>query len=118
MSPPSGIAVCRIPSASPRSSGANQCMTARPLAELTLAPAAPASASRTTSDRERLRVRRAARKPRTPQAERENDALAEAIGGDSPGEQRQESRRSRPPPSSSADLPEREAVLRPAAPAR
>ena len=37
--PPSGTAVCRTPSASPRSSAANQCMTARLLAEFTLAPA-------------------------------------------------------------------------------
>ena len=43
--PPTGIAVCRTPSASPRSFGPNHCMTARPLAAFTLAPAAPARAS-------------------------------------------------------------------------
>ena len=32
----------RIPSARPRSDGANQCITARPLAAFTLAPSAPA----------------------------------------------------------------------------
>src|SRR5919204_244781 len=40
--PPAGIAVCRTPSASPRSDAGNQYMTARPLAELTLAPAVTA----------------------------------------------------------------------------
>ena len=41
--PPSGSAVCRIPRANPRWEGANQPMTARPLAAFTLAPAAPAT---------------------------------------------------------------------------
>ena len=40
--PPIGIAVCLMPSAKPRSLAGNHCMTARPLAALTLAPAAPA----------------------------------------------------------------------------
>src|SRR5918996_1110148 len=44
-SPPTGIAVCRTPRARPRSSAANHCITARPLAELTLEPAAPARPS-------------------------------------------------------------------------
>ena len=47
--PPIGTAVCRIPSASPRSLASNQCMTARPLADWTLAPESPASASSTAS---------------------------------------------------------------------
>ena len=47
--PPSGIAVCRTPSAKPRSSAPNQCMTARPLAELTALPAAPTRTRKTTS---------------------------------------------------------------------
>ena len=47
--PPIGIAACRIPSASPRSSGPNQCITARPLAELTDAPNAPVATSAATS---------------------------------------------------------------------
>jgi hypothetical protein len=41
MAPPIGIAVCRIPSASPSSELGNQAMIARPLAALTLAPSAP-----------------------------------------------------------------------------
>ena len=68
MSPPSGTAVCRTPRASPRSSAANQCMTARPLAELTLAPAPPARASRTMSERKSgayaAPARKAAQAPR------------------------------------------------------
>jgi hypothetical protein len=48
---PSGIAVCRIPSASPRSATPNHCMTARPLAALTLAPAALARKSSVSSVR-------------------------------------------------------------------
>ena len=47
--PPSGRAVCRIPSANPRSEAENQPMTARPLAAFTLAPAAPATRRRITS---------------------------------------------------------------------
>ena len=47
--PPIGTLACRIPSASPRSDGSNQCMTARPLAALALATSAPTTASRTTS---------------------------------------------------------------------
>ena len=47
--PPSGNAVCRIPSANPRCDGANQPITARPLAAFTLAPAAPARTSMATS---------------------------------------------------------------------
>ena len=47
--PPIGIAAWRIPSASPRSSAANQCITARPLAELTDAPNAPVTTSAATS---------------------------------------------------------------------
>ena len=47
--PPSGIAVCRTPSASPRWETENHCITARPLAALTLAPIAPATVSSTTS---------------------------------------------------------------------
>ena len=49
--PPSGSAVCRIPRARPRCDGSNQLMTARPLAAFTLAPAPPATTSRSTSDR-------------------------------------------------------------------
>ena len=60
-SPPAGIAVCRIPSASPRCSGGNQCMTARPLAELTLAPAG--SRQREEGDEP---ARSSARRPRRP----------------------------------------------------
>ena len=47
--PPSGSDAWRRPRAKPRSSAANQCITARPLAELTLEPAALASASKNTS---------------------------------------------------------------------
>ena len=47
--PPIGIADCRIPSASPRSSAPNQPITARPLAALTLAPSAPVRMSSPTS---------------------------------------------------------------------
>src|SRR5215831_2894754 len=47
--PPSGTAICRIPKASPRSSAANHCMTARPVAELTPAATPPATASAATS---------------------------------------------------------------------
>ena len=49
MNPPSGIAVWRTPSASPRSAAGNQYMTARPLAAFTLAPAAPAIPSSASS---------------------------------------------------------------------
>ena len=49
--PPSGIAVCRIPRARPRSARPNQLITARPLAALTLAPKTPATASSPTSER-------------------------------------------------------------------
>ena len=48
-SPPRGTFAWRIPSARPRSDGANQCITARPLAALTLAPSAPAATRRSTS---------------------------------------------------------------------
>ena len=44
-----GTFAWRIPSARPRSDGANQCITARPLAALTLAPSAPAATRRSTS---------------------------------------------------------------------
>ena len=65
-------------------------MTARPLAELTLAPAAPASASSTYERRERLRVARCREEAGgAEQAEREHDALAEAVRGEPPREQRQ-----------------------------
>ena len=39
ITPPTGTAVWRTPNASPRSRGGNHCMTARPLADWTLAPA-------------------------------------------------------------------------------
>ena len=84
-SPPRGTAVCRTPSASPRSSGPNQCMTARPLAELTLAPAPPARASRTTSERKSgayAAPTMNAAQPASPTAE--DGALAVAVGGDPP----------------------------------
>lgn len=44
---PSGVEVCRMPIARPRSPAPNQPITSRPLAEYTEAPAAPARASRT-----------------------------------------------------------------------
>ena len=47
--PPTGTAVCRMPSASPRSCAENQPITARPLPDWTLPPAIPASPRRTTS---------------------------------------------------------------------
>ncbi len=48
--PPIGTAVCRTPSANPRWLAPNQCITARPLAELTLAPSAPARNSSAVSE--------------------------------------------------------------------
>src|SRR5689334_23724095 len=45
---PTGVDVWRMPSASPRSAGPNHDMTARPLAELTLAPAPPAAPNKAT----------------------------------------------------------------------
>ena len=58
--PPIGIAVCRTPSANPRSPAGNQCMTARPLAELTLAPMPPATDEQHDEHHERVRPARAA----------------------------------------------------------
>src|SRR2546428_446368 len=48
IAPPSGTAVWRIPSASPRSSGPNQLITARPLADCVPPANAPATASAAT----------------------------------------------------------------------
>ena len=50
IAPPTGTAVWRTPSAKPRSSAANQRMTARPLPDWTLPPATPASPRRRTSE--------------------------------------------------------------------
>ncbi len=50
ITPPTGTAVCRTPSASPRSPLGNQPMTARPLPDCTLPPKTPPSRSRATSD--------------------------------------------------------------------
>jgi hypothetical protein len=47
--PPRGTAICRIPSAKPRSSSPNQAITARPLAAFTPAPTAPVTVSAATS---------------------------------------------------------------------
>ena len=49
MAPPSGTAIWRMPSASPRSSSPNHAITARPLAVFTPAASPPATASATTS---------------------------------------------------------------------
>ena len=110
-SPPSGTAVWRTPSAKPRSSAPNQCITARPLAEFTLAPAPPASASRTTSDSKLGRVRGADEEAgAAAEAEAEHDPLAEPIRRDPPRKQRH----ARPDPlgrEQHADLGEREVVL-------
>src|SRR4051794_28842355 len=76
--PPIGIAVCRIPSASPRWSAGNHDMTARPLDEWTLAPARPVAkrqaesppklrawvASRSAPPHEPMPVTRTARSPK------------------------------------------------------
>jgi hypothetical protein len=48
--PPTGSAVCLIPSARPRCRCSNQAMTARPLAALTDAPRAPATVMPTAKD--------------------------------------------------------------------
>ena len=65
---PSGVEVWRMPSARPRSPGPNQDMTARPLAELTLAPAPPAAPRSTTTaaklDVNAIGAARAAQMPR------------------------------------------------------
>ena len=50
MTPPTGTAVCRTPSASPRSWLGNHPITARPLPDCTLPPKTPPSRSSTTSD--------------------------------------------------------------------
>ena len=77
-----------MPSASPRRSGGNQCRTARPLADCTLAPLSPASAISTKSA-QKLRVCEAARRAAPQHAEpaHEHDALAEAIGRETPRDQ-------------------------------
>src|SRR5436190_1196195 len=49
IAPPSGTAVWRMPSASPRSSGPNHAITARPLADCVPPPSAPATARAATS---------------------------------------------------------------------
>ena len=49
MRPPTGTAVCRTPSASPRSPAENQRITALPLPDWTLPPAIPASPRKSTS---------------------------------------------------------------------
>src|SRR5439155_11899006 len=51
-SPPTGTFACRIPRARPRSERGNHCITARPLAALTLAPNAPAATSKRMKMRE------------------------------------------------------------------
>ena len=62
--PLSGIAVCRIASARPRCAGSNQCMTARPLADCTLAPRQPGERNQPAERPEpvHLAARRSARR--------------------------------------------------------
>ncbi len=89
--PPIGIAVWRIPSASPRSSGGNHCMTARPLAAFTLAPAAPASVSRPTSRREAAgEAGRQHQNAAEDEPDREHEAFADPVGEQPPGQQRED----------------------------
>jgi hypothetical protein len=64
-----GIAVCRIPRASPRCEPGNHAITARPLADWTLAPRNPASTSKSNSSSNvpaREAPRRAKPQPPTP----------------------------------------------------
>ena len=107
--PAIGTAVWRTPSASPRLAASNQCMTARPLAELTLAPRAPANASRTTSAGKRGDERRSRRRrPPRSRARTDHGPLAEAVGGATPRVERRDRRRCSerraraPPPRGSA----------------
>ena len=87
--PLSGIAVCRMPRASPRCCGSNQCMTARPLADWTLAPASPANASSAPSARERpcALTGRDQRRAAAAEPDDEHEPLAEAVGRKAPRDQ-------------------------------
>ena len=91
MSPPTGIAVCRTPRAKPRSVAGNHCITARPLAALTLAPAAPARPTSRTSDSKLFAEPAAAvDDPAGAEPGPEHEPLADAVGEQSPGQERQQ----------------------------
>ena len=89
----------------------NQCMTARPLDEFTLAPAAPASASRHEQRAEALGERRADDERRARrQSDGQHDPLPEAVRGETPRQQGQ--RRAHPlRREQDADLAERQRVF-------
>ena len=89
--PPIGIAVCRMPSASPRCVAGNQDMTARPLAECTLAPARPVAKRQAKSAQKlcacgREQERAAARADPDDQ----HHPLAEPVGRQPPRHERQD----------------------------
>ena len=111
--PPSGIAVCRTPSASPRWETENHCITARPLAALTLAPIAPATVSSTTSMLERARpTRRGREHSASGEPAREHEPLADPVREQPPRQQRQD----RPDPDGrerEPDLRQRQVVVVP-----
>ena len=88
-SPPIGTLDCRIPRASPRSPGANQCITARPLAAFALPIKAPAE--REQHDELAVAVGAAhpgEHDPGGAEPEREHHALARAVGQEAPGQKR------------------------------
>ena len=111
ITPPTGTAVCRTPSASPRSPLGNQPMTARPLPDCTLA-AEDAAEQEQRDERDEVGANAAptrhAAHPLRPTAS--VDALAEAVRGEAPGKHRER----RPIHSAATTTPicvEREVVL-------
>ena len=77
------------PERGPRCSAGNQAMTARPLAEFTLEPAAPASARMRTAGEARRERRRREAQAAEPDPGRDRRALADAVGEQAPRQQRE-----------------------------
>ena len=75
-----GIAVCRIPSASPRCEPGNHAITARPLADWTLAPEEPREHEQEQQRLERRRQRRAEQREAAPADAREQNPAARRRG--------------------------------------
>ena len=70
--------------------GGNHAITARPLADWTLAPASPATRAERRAARSRARPRRAARAPHSDEADEEHEPLADPVGREPPRDQADE----------------------------
>ena len=109
--PPIGTAVCRTPSAKPRSLRANQLVTARPVAVLALAPNAAIrkrSATRGTNAVAWAAAASAADSPEHP--DRRGRALPDPVGREPPGEEREQCADARDP-EQHADLGQAQVVV-------